>query len=122
MSSGSHGFKQWIGNDSKALIKVYLPAIKEYIPDNMVCMLCAFLNFCYLAWHNILNLESLSQLHEALHLFHHHHTVFKTAGVCSKGHIPPTSTLWNTTQKPSMISWHSMVCAHQSQNQNTSRL
>ncbi|KIM65630.1 hypothetical protein SCLCIDRAFT_112324 [Scleroderma citrinum Foug A] len=31
-----HGFKQWTGNDSKALMKVYLPAIAGYVPDQMV--------------------------------------------------------------------------------------
>ncbi|KIM55602.1 hypothetical protein SCLCIDRAFT_134361, partial [Scleroderma citrinum Foug A] len=30
------GFKQWTGNDSKDLMKVYLPAIAGYVPDQMV--------------------------------------------------------------------------------------
>ncbi|KAF8220421.1 hypothetical protein L208DRAFT_1333807, partial [Tricholoma matsutake] len=29
-------FKQWTGNDSKALMKVYLPAIEGYVPDEAV--------------------------------------------------------------------------------------
>ncbi|KAL6305518.1 hypothetical protein BKA93DRAFT_816904 [Sparassis latifolia] len=43
------GFKQWTGDDSKALMKVYLPAIIDYIPQDMVRAIRAFLEFCYLA-------------------------------------------------------------------------
>ncbi|EDR13492.1 uncharacterized protein LACBIDRAFT_308479 [Laccaria bicolor S238N-H82] len=34
-----HGccFKQWTGDDLKALMKVYLPAISGYVPSQMVC-------------------------------------------------------------------------------------
>ncbi|KIK83035.1 hypothetical protein PAXRUDRAFT_95275, partial [Paxillus rubicundulus Ve08.2h10] len=30
------GFSQWTGDDSKALMKVYLPAIEGYVPDDIV--------------------------------------------------------------------------------------
>ncbi|KAG6839624.1 hypothetical protein C0991_000857, partial [Blastosporella zonata] len=30
------GFKQWMGDDSKALMKVYLPAIAGRVPSEMV--------------------------------------------------------------------------------------
>ncbi|KAL6299565.1 hypothetical protein BKA93DRAFT_701330, partial [Sparassis latifolia] len=30
------GFKQWTGDDSKALMKVYLPALAGYIPEDMM--------------------------------------------------------------------------------------
>ncbi|KAG6824377.1 hypothetical protein H0H92_007060, partial [Tricholoma furcatifolium] len=30
------GFKQWTGNDSKGLMKVYLPAIQGHLPADMV--------------------------------------------------------------------------------------
>ncbi|KAH9983690.1 hypothetical protein BJV74DRAFT_710898, partial [Russula compacta] len=30
------GFKQWTGNDSKALMKLYIPAILGHIPTEMV--------------------------------------------------------------------------------------
>ncbi|KAG1900236.1 uncharacterized protein F5891DRAFT_1188936 [Suillus fuscotomentosus] len=30
------GFKQWTGNDSKALMKVFIPVIKGHIPQDMV--------------------------------------------------------------------------------------
>ncbi|KAI6095769.1 hypothetical protein F5141DRAFT_1191197 [Pisolithus sp. B1] len=43
----SCGFKQWTGNDSKALMKVYLPAIAGYVPNEMLQALSAFMDFCY---------------------------------------------------------------------------
>ncbi|KAF8489738.1 hypothetical protein JB92DRAFT_3085234 [Gautieria morchelliformis] len=42
-------FKQWTGDDSKALMKVYLPAIEGHVPDEMVKAMHAFLDFCYIA-------------------------------------------------------------------------
>ncbi|KAG1809306.1 uncharacterized protein BJ212DRAFT_1448759 [Suillus subaureus] len=51
-SFSGHDFKQWTGNDSKALMKVFLPAIEGHIPQDMVCAFCALLEFCYLVRHN----------------------------------------------------------------------
>ncbi|KAF8992148.1 hypothetical protein BDQ17DRAFT_1392882 [Cyathus striatus] len=42
------GFKQWTGDDSKALMKVFLPTITGLVPDKMVRALAAFLEICYL--------------------------------------------------------------------------
>ncbi|KAL6305520.1 hypothetical protein BKA93DRAFT_816905 [Sparassis latifolia] len=45
-------FKQWTGDDSKALMKVYLPAISGLVPPDMVRAIAAFLEFCYLVRHS----------------------------------------------------------------------
>ena len=42
------GFKQWTGDDSKALMKVFLPSIVGLVPDEMVKAIRAFTEFCYL--------------------------------------------------------------------------
>ncbi|KAJ6610445.1 hypothetical protein B0H10DRAFT_2166043 [Mycena sp. CBHHK59/15] len=44
----SADFSQWIGNDSKALIKIYLAAVAGYLPSDMVKCLLVFMEFCYL--------------------------------------------------------------------------
>ncbi|KAI6019414.1 hypothetical protein PISMIDRAFT_106595 [Pisolithus microcarpus 441] len=44
---GQH-FKQWTSDDFKALMKVYLPAIKGHVPPEIVRTFHAFLEFCYL--------------------------------------------------------------------------
>ncbi|KAF8133246.1 hypothetical protein EV363DRAFT_1397483 [Boletus edulis] len=46
---GRH-FKQWTGDDSKALMKVYIAAIEGYVPAEIVWTLRALLDFCYLVF------------------------------------------------------------------------
>ena len=42
------GFKQWTGDNSKALMKIYLPALVDLVPDNVVQTVRAFMECCYL--------------------------------------------------------------------------
>ncbi|KAH9014908.1 hypothetical protein EDB83DRAFT_2232892, partial [Lactarius deliciosus] len=78
-------FKQWTGDDSKALMKVYIPAIKGHVPDEMVQTMHAFLEFCYLARHNIHDTHSLAALDDALKWFHHHCEIFRAFDVRDDG-------------------------------------
>ncbi|KAJ3743843.1 hypothetical protein EV360DRAFT_90216 [Lentinula raphanica] len=41
-------FNQWTGDDSKALMKVYLAAITGYVPSDMIKAMSSFLDFCYI--------------------------------------------------------------------------
>ncbi|KAH9988442.1 hypothetical protein BJV74DRAFT_885330 [Russula compacta] len=76
------GFIQWTGDDSKALMKVYLAAIAGHVPSEMVKCLSALLDFCYIARRNALTSDDLDELQDALTCFHHHRKVFiGTAGV-----------------------------------------
>ncbi|KAH7918101.1 hypothetical protein BV22DRAFT_1108449 [Leucogyrophana mollusca] len=75
-------FSQWTGDDSKALMKVYLPAITGHVPADMVKCLAAFLDFCYLARRNVISMATLEQLEAALSRFHRYREVFITTGVC----------------------------------------
>ncbi|KAG2336476.1 hypothetical protein BDR05DRAFT_978785 [Suillus weaverae] len=54
-----HNFKQWTGNDSKVLMKVFLLAIEGHIPQEMVRVFHALLEFY------------------ALGRFHQYHTIFE---------------------------------------------
>ncbi|KAH9016353.1 hypothetical protein EDB85DRAFT_2076211 [Lactarius pseudohatsudake] len=75
-----HGrrFKQWTGDDSKALMKVYLPSITEYC-------LSAFLDFCYIVRRSEIGESDLATLTKVLTKFHTSREVFRTAGVRPKG-------------------------------------
>lgn len=75
------GFKQWTGDDSKALMKVYLPAIAGHVPQSMVQALRAFLDFCYLVRRNIITTTTLGEIDNALARFHHHRQAFERSGV-----------------------------------------
>ncbi|KAI6101179.1 hypothetical protein F5141DRAFT_1065946 [Pisolithus sp. B1] len=61
-----HGFSQWAGNDLKPLMKVYLPAIEGHVPDDVVQMFCAFLEFCYIICQNVITDDTLKELKDAL--------------------------------------------------------
>lgn len=104
------GFRQWTGNDSKALMKVsaphfhefssiissvlfivqiYLAAISGYVEEDMVKCVAALLDFSYLARRNSHDLDSLDAMEEALQRFHQYRTVFEEAGVRPNGFSLP---------------------------------
>ncbi|GLB39454.1 hypothetical protein LshimejAT787_0606160 [Lyophyllum shimeji] len=66
------GFKQWTGDDSKGLMKVYLAAIVGHVPDQMVQAVSAFLDFCYLVRRNVIDDDTLGEVDNALSRFHEH--------------------------------------------------
>jgi len=91
-------FKQWTGNDSKALMKartivsqhmhisnfvcqVYLPALEGYVPAQMISCFSALLDFCYLARRSSHNTNSLSAMQDALSRFRTFRDMFKEVGV-----------------------------------------
>lgn len=87
------GFKQWTGDDSKGLMKVYfnfdqhsayitqctqvyLPALVGLVPDGIVHCVAAFLDFCYIACQSQLNEDDLKKLDDAISCFHQVHEIF----------------------------------------------
>ncbi|KAI6004187.1 hypothetical protein EDD15DRAFT_2385241 [Pisolithus albus] len=83
-----HHFKQWMGDDSKALMKVYLPTIEGHVLGEIICTFCAFLEFCYLVQRNTLMEKDLDDLDEVLAWFYRYCEVFKTTGVISSFSLP----------------------------------
>ncbi|KAI5998603.1 hypothetical protein EDD15DRAFT_2386521 [Pisolithus albus] len=83
-----HHFKQWTGDDSKALMKVYLPAIEGHVPEEIVRTFRALLEFCYLVRRNILTEKDLSDLEDVLARFYQYREVFKTTGTVSTFSLP----------------------------------
>ncbi|KAJ7909124.1 hypothetical protein B0H13DRAFT_2493854 [Mycena leptocephala] len=74
-------FTQWTGDDSKALMKVYIAAIAGHVPPQMVKCVASFMDFCYLARRNSLNSDTIEELKGALTRFHHHRDIFIQTGV-----------------------------------------
>ncbi|TFK58074.1 hypothetical protein BDN72DRAFT_782546, partial [Pluteus cervinus] len=74
-------FQQWTGDDSKALMKVYLGAVVGYIPNDMIRCLAAFIDFAYLARRNAISASTLEQLEAALNRFIQHREAFENEGV-----------------------------------------
>ena len=73
--------------------QVYLPAIKGYVPDEMVKALWAFLEFCYIAQHNVHDMQSINELEDALQCYHHHRKIFLDTGVWTGFNLPHQHTL-----------------------------
>ncbi|KIK74003.1 hypothetical protein PAXRUDRAFT_176922 [Paxillus rubicundulus Ve08.2h10] len=84
-------FKQWTGDDSKALMKaptyysnllqVFLPAIAGYVPSKMVQAISAFMEFCYIVHQPTLDEADLDALDTALETFERKQTIFEETGV-----------------------------------------
>ncbi|KAJ6599646.1 hypothetical protein B0H10DRAFT_2322680 [Mycena sp. CBHHK59/15] len=83
------GFKQWTGDDSKALMKVYLPTIEGHVPAQMLHAFSAFLDFCYLVRRNVVDEATLTAIDAALARYHRERTIFVESGVCPNGFCLP---------------------------------
>ncbi|OBZ70718.1 hypothetical protein A0H81_09500 [Grifola frondosa] len=87
------GFKQWTGDDSKALMKVYLAAIVGYVPREMVRAIRAFLEFCYLVRRNVHTLSTMDAMEDALDRFYKNRTIFQTTGIRDGFSLPRQHSL-----------------------------
>ncbi|KAI9432304.1 hypothetical protein BJY52DRAFT_1132806 [Lactarius psammicola] len=87
------GFKQWTGDDSKALMKastlVYLPALEGHVPSDVIRTFRAFLDFCYLVRRDMFNDDTLDLVRDALDRFHQFRMVFQSLGVRPNGFSLP---------------------------------
>ncbi|KIJ06058.1 hypothetical protein PAXINDRAFT_20728 [Paxillus involutus ATCC 200175] len=83
------GFSQWTGDDSKALMKVYLPAIEGHVPEDVVRTIRSFLEICYIVRRNVITDDTLMELKGALNRFHEYREVFRDIGVCVEGFSLP---------------------------------
>ncbi|KAI0364939.1 hypothetical protein BV20DRAFT_1056861 [Pilatotrama ljubarskyi] len=82
-------FKQWTGDDSKALMKIYLPAISGIVPAEIVRTFAAFLEFCYLARRSHLTESTLAQMDAARRRFNESREFFRDHEVRSTGFSLP---------------------------------
>lgn len=99
-------FKQWTGDDSKALMKVcskfywnilqlimggktFIPAVAGYIPPKMLLALSTFMDFCYLVRRPKITSQRLLDIEDALERFQDAHTIFAETGVRFDGFCLP---------------------------------
>ncbi|KAJ7750542.1 hypothetical protein B0H16DRAFT_1842627 [Mycena metata] len=94
-------FKQWTGDDSKALMKVYLAAIKGLVPNEVVQALAAFLDFCYLVRRADFDEDTLDAVDAAVRKFHEHREIFRTLNV--RTDTPGGSTAFSLPRQHSMV-------------------
>ncbi|KAG1845610.1 hypothetical protein C8R48DRAFT_750725 [Suillus tomentosus] len=82
------GFKQWTGDDSKALMKVYIAAIEGHVPVEIVRTFRAFLEFCYIVRKNTITEGTLEKLQDATSRFHHYRKIFLETDTVSTFSLP----------------------------------
>ncbi|KAI0283461.1 hypothetical protein BC826DRAFT_1093833 [Russula brevipes] len=87
------GFKQWTGDDSKALMKVFLPAIVGHVPSRMVRALSAFMEFCYLVCRSEIDEDTLAAIQDAVGRFHQERQIFIEAGIHEDFSLPRQHSL-----------------------------
>ncbi|KAF4570955.1 hypothetical protein EYR36_001776 [Pleurotus pulmonarius] len=81
-------FKQWTGDDSKALMKVFLPAIVGRVPDGMVAAIRSFTEFCYLARRSVISEDTLTAIDTTLEEFNTNRQIFKDLGIRADFNLP----------------------------------
>ncbi|KAF5366528.1 hypothetical protein D9758_008923 [Tetrapyrgos nigripes] len=86
------------GDDSKALMKVYLSVIADYLPDEMVQCFAAFFDFCYLVRRSDFNETALAEVEEAVRRFHHYRVVFLSTGVRQDFNLPRQHAMMHYVQ------------------------
>ncbi|KAG6825616.1 hypothetical protein H0H92_003051 [Tricholoma furcatifolium] len=84
-----HRFKQWTGDDSKALMKIYLCAITGHVPSEMVQCISAFIDACYICRRDDLSEASIKQLENSITRFHTLREIFRTIGTRPTGFSLP---------------------------------
>ncbi|KDQ19208.1 hypothetical protein BOTBODRAFT_170341 [Botryobasidium botryosum FD-172 SS1] len=88
-TSDGQRFTQWTGNDSKALMKVLLPALVGLVPPKIIHCVRSFLNLCYLLHQYLHDNNNLDKIDATLAEYYHHHEFFRQAGVCPNGFRQP---------------------------------
>ncbi|KAJ7808353.1 hypothetical protein B0H13DRAFT_2385878 [Mycena leptocephala] len=97
-------FKQWTGDDSKALMKVYLPAVEGLVPDQIVQAIASFFDFCYLVRREDFDEDMLDAIDAAVRDFHHHRKIFRTLDV--RKDTPGGSAAFSLPRQHSLVHYH----------------
>jgi hypothetical protein len=79
-----HTYTPKNGADAREL-QVYLSAIEDFVPCDMVRAVRAFLEFCYVARRNTITEHSLMELEDAYTRFQHYRMIFRDMGVREDG-------------------------------------
>ncbi|KAH9049031.1 hypothetical protein EDB84DRAFT_1593342 [Lactarius hengduanensis] len=99
-----HDYKQWTGDDSKALMKVFLAAIASYVPSAMVHCIAAFMDACYIAHCTGARISlSLPRQHALEHFYNAIHLFGSPNGLCSSitesKHIRAVKEPWRRSSR-----------------------
>ncbi|KXN81491.1 hypothetical protein AN958_04537 [Leucoagaricus sp. SymC.cos] len=86
-------FKQWTGDDSKGLMKVFLPALVGLVPDEMVHTVAAFLEFCYIVHQDQITETDLKLLQVSVVRFQQEREIFIKVSIRNNISLPRQHSL-----------------------------
>ena len=69
-------------------MKVYLLALKGYVPSDIIHTITAFIDVCYIAHHNIIDSQYIAQMQDTLNHFYKYRQIFFTTGVHANSNLP----------------------------------
>ncbi|KAF9488379.1 hypothetical protein BDN71DRAFT_1485108 [Pleurotus eryngii] len=92
-------FSQWTGDDSKALMKVYISAIAGLVPSKMVQCIAAFMECCYIARRNAITSLDLKEFERHVICFHEARAIFVETGVRTSISLPRQHSLVHYASK-----------------------
>ena len=92
-------------------LQIYLPALKGYVPNDMIHVLCTFLDFCYLACCDVLDTQSLAAMQDAINCFHQYGEIFHTFGICSSFNLPCQHLLMHFVQMIRLFGAPNELCS-----------
>ncbi|KAJ7196663.1 hypothetical protein GGX14DRAFT_375923 [Mycena pura] len=94
------GYKQWTGNDSKGLMKVYLPAIAGHVSSEVVRTVSAVIEFCYLVRRDVISELTLEAVDTTVIDFHRYREVFRPT-------VRPDG--FSLPRQHSMVHWRPLI-------------
>ncbi|KAK7037494.1 hypothetical protein VNI00_010986 [Paramarasmius palmivorus] len=81
-------YSQWTGDNSKALMRVYVPALVGLVDRKVIQCITAFLEMCYIARKNAITESDLANFETQLTRFHENRTVYLVPGVRDDFNLP----------------------------------
>ena len=70
-----------------------MPAIEGHVPRDVVRVICAFIEFCYIVRREVHDTKSLQELQDALNRFHQYRVIFETTGIREHFNLPRQHSL-----------------------------
>ncbi|KAH6899178.1 hypothetical protein BKA70DRAFT_1198427 [Coprinopsis sp. MPI-PUGE-AT-0042] len=111
-------YNQWTGDDSKALMKVYIAAIQGYVPPKMSQCLATFMEACYIARRNNITATALKQFQDCMERFHELRQVFIEHGVRRSISLPRQHSLSHYTTSIYMFGSPNGLCSSMTESKH----
>ncbi|KAF9470984.1 hypothetical protein BDN70DRAFT_909445 [Pholiota conissans] len=109
--SDGQNFEQWTGDDSKALMKVYILAIAGHVPSEVVQCIATFTEICYILRRNAITSPALAKAEALIDQFHALRQIFIAEGVRKSISLPRQHSLLHYPPSIALFSSPNGLCS-----------